>query len=92
LKEKKKGPETRKPADPKRMTEAKHLFNSKKKELESQEAKLFMKFAESYPPADLRLDAALAVWNFLVFLKNNGYIIQDTKEMVKLKIEVGDVE
>lgn len=84
---KKKGPETRKPADPKRKREAKRLFNSKKRELEMQEAQLFLKFAESYPPTDLKIDAALAVWNFLKFLKDNDYIILDAKRMVKLSLE-----
>lgn len=85
---KKKGPETRKPADPKRKREAKRLFNSKRKELETQEAQLFLKFAESYPLADLKIDAALAVWNFLKFLKDNDYIILGAKRMVKLSLEI----
>lgn len=86
---KKKGPDAVKRPSPKRMAEAKHLFNSKKKELEMQEAQLFLKFAESYPPADLKIDAALAVWNFLKFLKDNGCIILDAKRLVRLKIELG---
>ena len=84
---KKKGPDAVKRPSPKRTAEAKRLFNSKKKELETQEAQLFLKFAESYPPADLKIDAALAVWNFLKFLKDNGYIILDAKRMVKLALE-----
>ena len=89
MKDKKKGPETRKPADPKRKAEAKRLFDSKIRELESQEAQLFLKFAESYPPADLKIDAALAVWNFLKFLKDNDYVILDAKRVVRLKLELG---
>ena len=85
---KKKGPDAVKRPSPKRKAEAKRLFNSKKKELETQEAKLFLKFAESYPPADLKIDAALAVWNFLKFLKDNDYIILDAKRMVKLSLEI----
>jgi len=82
------GPAARKPTGPKRKAEAKRLFNSKRKELETQEAQLFLKFAESYPPADLKIDAALAVWNFLKFLKKNNYIILDAKRMVKLSLEI----
>ena len=78
--------------NPVTLKEAKRLFNSKKKELESQEAKLFLKFAETYPPADLKIDAALAVWNFLKFLKDNDYIILDAKGMVRLRLEVGEPE
>lgn len=87
---KKKGPDAVKQPDPKRMTEIKRLLKSKQKELESQEAQLFLKFAESYPPANLKIDAALAVWNFLIFLKDNDYVIVDAKEWARLRVEVGE--
>ena len=85
---KKTGPAARKQTGPKQATEAARLIKSKIKELESQEAKLFLKFAESYPPADLKIDAALAVWNFLKFLKKNDYIILYAKRMVRLALEI----
>jgi len=75
MRKKKKGPEGRNRSDPKRKDESKRLFNSKKKELETQEAKLFLKFAEIYPPADMKIDVALAIWDFLKFLKKEGYLI-----------------
>jgi len=82
------GPAAHMPTGPKQATEAARLIKSKIKELESQEAKLFLKFAESYPPADLKIDAALAVWNFLKFLKKNDYIILYAKRMVRLALEI----
>ncbi|NVM21396.1 MAG: hypothetical protein HWN68_06415 [Desulfobacterales bacterium] len=90
MREKKKGPTARKPTGPKHKDKTKRLLESKGKELEKQEAQLFLKFAESYPPADLKIDVALAVWNFLKFLKDNDYIILDAKRMVKVRLEVGE--
>ena len=75
MKDKKKGPETRKPVDPKRMTEAKRLIKNRAKELESQEVKLFLKFVEADPEVGLKIDTALGIWNFLRFLKEKGYYI-----------------
>ncbi|MBA7616893.1 hypothetical protein ES703_24195 [subsurface metagenome] len=93
MKEKKKGSDAVKQTDPRHSTEIKHLLKSRQKELESQEVKLFMKFVKSYPPARLKIDKALAIWNFLRFLKKIGYYIIDGKtvfcfpfsHMVKLK-------
>ena len=79
MKDKKKGPETRKPVDPKRMTEAKRLIKNRAKELESQEVKLFLKFAETYPEMALKIDTALGIWNFPRFLKERDYYIIDGK-------------
>ena len=93
LKGKEKGSDAVKQPDPRHLTKVKHLFKSRKKELGSQEVKLFFKFAKSYPPADLKIDTALTIWNFLRFLKEKGYYIMDGETvfcfplsgMVKLK-------
>jgi len=61
------------------MTEVKRLIKNRAKELESQEAKLFLKFAETYPQADLKIDTALGIWNFLLFLKEKDFYIIDGK-------------
>jgi len=74
-KKKQKGPATDKLTGPKRLGGANRILKSKQKELESQEAKLFLKFAEDYPAADMKIDVALATWNFLKFLKKSGYKI-----------------
>jgi len=74
-KKKQKGPATGESTGPKRKDESKHILKDRRKELDSQEAKLFMKFAESYPPADMKIDVALAIWEFLKFLKKGGYKI-----------------
>jgi len=60
---------------PKRKEESERLFDSKRKGLGTQEAELFLKFAEFYPPVDMKIEVALAVWNFLEFLKKSGYEI-----------------
>ena len=61
------------------MTEAKRLIKNRAKELESQEIKLFLKFAEAYPKTCLKIDTALGIWNFLRFLKEKGYYIIEEK-------------
>ena len=75
MRKKKKGAEVGKHTAPKRKDKTERLIDSKRKELETQEAFLFLKFAESYPPADMKIEVALAVWNFLEFLKKSGYEI-----------------
>ena len=59
----------------KRRTEVKRLLKTRQRELESQEAQIFLKFAEVYPQADLTLPVAEAVWAFIFFLKKSGYHI-----------------
>jgi len=66
---KKKGPAAGKPIGPKRKAEAKRFLKSKQEELNSQEARLFLKFAETHPQAELTLSVVGAIWNFLKFLK-----------------------
>jgi len=74
MKKKKKGPEIRKPTGPQRMTEAKRLFDSKRSEIESQESLLLFLFAENY--SKILTDPMVElVWNFMEFLKSNGYHI-----------------
>jgi len=58
LKEKNKGPAAAKPIGPKRKAEAKRFLKSKQEELNSQEARLFLKFAETHPQADPTLPVA----------------------------------
>jgi len=61
---------------PQRLTgKIKRLVKDKAKELESPEARLFLKFAEIYPPADLTLHVAEGVWSFIQFLKERGYLV-----------------
>ena len=55
MKEKKKGPVAGKPIGPKRKAKAKRFLKSKQEELNSQEARLFLKFAETHPQAELPL-------------------------------------
>jgi len=48
----------------KRRTEVKRLLKTRQRELESQEAQIFLKFAEVYPQADLTLPVAEGIWAF----------------------------
>ena len=79
MKEKNKGPAAGKPIGPKRKAEANRLIKNRAKELEGQEVKLFLKFAETYPEMALKIDTALGIWNFLRFLKEKGYYIINGK-------------
>lgn len=83
-KKKEKGPSNHRHQSkgPQRMAEAKRLFNSRLKELESPEATLFLKFAEIYPQADLTLHVAEGIWSFLQFLKERGYLIIHGEDLV----------
>ncbi len=65
MKEKNKGPAAAKPIGPKRKAEAKRFLKSKQEELNSQEARLFLKFAETHPQADPTLPVAGAIWSFI---------------------------
>jgi len=88
VKNKKKGPEARKQTGPKQAAEATRLLKSKTKELESQEAKLLLAFAETQPAADLTEPTIDMVWRFLVWLRKNDFIILDAKRMVKLSLKL----
>lgn len=76
---KKKGPDDRNRTDPKRKSELKRLFDSKKDELKSQQGQLLLKFLETYPSADAALQCCEMVWSFLTWLKEKGYHIIDGK-------------
>lgn len=74
---KEKRPDAVKQPGPPREIETKRFLKPTKKELKTQEGKIFLKFAESYPPADLTLNDVEAIWTFIVFLKKSGYHIID---------------
>ena len=82
LNRKNKGPETRKPAHPKRMAKAKRLFNSKKDELMSQGAKLLMRFLEDHPEVDPTLAIAEGLWAFIRWLKEKEYSIVHANDLL----------
>lgn len=81
----KRGPGVVKQPGPQRPTaKIKRLIHDRKKELDSQEARLFLKFAESYPSADLTLHVAEGIWTFIQFLKKNGYLIIHGKDVFSI--------
>lgn len=92
MKDKKKGSAAVKQTDPKRMTEAKRLLDSKIKEIKSQESLLLFLFVENYPKV-LTESMLCMIWKFMEFLKKSGYHIIDGKDvfcfpfskMIKLK-------
>lgn len=75
----KKGPAARKREGPPREIETKRFLHSKKSELESPQAKIFLEFMEIYPPADATLAACEMLWFFLVWLKSKGIHLVDEK-------------
>ena len=80
--EKKKGSSPVKVNDPKRMANAKRLFNSKKDELKSQQGQLLLRFLETYPSADATLQCCEMVWSFLTWLKEKGYLIVHDSDLL----------
>lgn len=80
MRDKKKGPETRKPADPKQAAEAAHILHTKIREIRSQESLLLFLFVESQQNiiAEPMLDA---IWEFMEFLKANGYHVISGKKV-----------
>ncbi|MBA7660116.1 hypothetical protein ES703_68115 [subsurface metagenome] len=83
MKEKKKEPATRKPADSKREDCPKRLLDSKIREVKSQESLLLFLFVENCPKVltESMLDV---VWKFMEFLKSAGYCIVNEKEVFSL--------
>ena len=76
MRKEKRGPGVVKQPGPQRMTgQIKRLIKDKAKEIESPEAKLFLQFAEIYPPCDLTLHVAEGIWSFIQFLKERGFLI-----------------
>lgn len=82
MRREKKGPEVRKLTGPKRMAWAKRLLESKKRELESQEARAFLEFMRDYPFADeISLSCAELLWAFLVWLRSKKIHLVDEHEV-----------
>lgn len=79
--EKKRGPESGLPTGPQRKNElSKRLLDSKIREVESQESLLLFLFVENCPKI-LTEPMIELVWNFMEFLKSNGYLIINEKEV-----------
>lgn len=80
MKDKKKGPEIRKPAGPMQAAEAAHVLYSKIREIKSQESLLLFLFVESQK--NIILEPMLdAIWEFMEFLKTDGYHIVSGKKV-----------
>jgi len=77
MRKKKKGPETRKPPGPKRMTEVKRLVNFKQVKRKNQG--LLLKFDKDHP--DLTFDDAITILAFIRWLENNDYHIINGREV-----------
>jgi len=80
MKGKKEGSGTHKPTDPKRKDESERLFKFREKEVKSQESLLLFLFASSQPKI-LEEPMVELIWNFMEFLKSNGYYIVNEKEV-----------
>ena len=66
----------------KHKAEAKHLLDSKKDELKSQQGQLLLRFLETYPSADATLQCCEMVWSFLTWLKEKGYSIVHVNDLL----------
>lgn len=81
MRKEKRGPGVLRQPGPQRMTEkAKRLFDSKVKEIKSQESLLLFLFVENQSKILTEPDIEL-IWNFMQFLKSNGYYIVNGKEV-----------
>lgn len=78
---KERGSPARKPTDPQRKRKAKRLLDSKKKELDSQEAQLLLKFLGVHPEIDTTLAIVEVLWSFLKFLKKSRLCIISEEEV-----------
>lgn len=81
MKERKKGSTSRNRIDPKRLAETKRLLDSKKKELDSQEYQMLVKFMEAHPEIHLTLPVAEALWAFMAFIRKSGHVLVDEREV-----------
>ena len=81
MKDKKKERAAVKQTRSKHKAEAKHLLDSKKDELKSQQGQLLLKFLETYPSADVTLACCEMVWSFLTWLKEKGYHVIDERDV-----------
>lgn len=80
--ERKAGPVARKPTGPKRITrKVKRLLDFRKKELDSQESRLLLKFLGVHPEIDTPLATVEALWSFLKFLKKSRLCIISKEEV-----------
>lgn len=80
MREKKREPATRKPADSQPKVGTKGQLDSKIRELKSQESLLLFLFVENCPEI-LTEPMIELVWNFMEFLKCHGYYIINKKEV-----------
>lgn len=80
IKKKQKGLAATKPTRPKRKDKSERLFDSKVKEIKSQESLLLFLFVENHSKI-LTESMIELVWNFMEFLKSNGYYIVNEKEV-----------
>jgi len=80
MREKKKEPATRKPADSKRKELSKRRLDSKIAEVNSQEWLLLFLFVANYSKI-LAEPMVELVWDFMEFLKSAGYYIINEKEV-----------
>lgn len=81
-KKRKKGPATSEQTGPRRKDCPKRLLDSKVKEIKSQESLLLFLFVSDYSKVVTEPMVEL-VWNFMEFLKSNGYQIVSEKEDLK---------
>jgi len=80
-KEKKRGPESGLPTGPQRKDEnLKRLLDSKIAEIKSQESLLLFLFVANRSEI-LREPMVELIWEFMEFLKSNGYLIINEKEV-----------
>ncbi len=78
--QRKKGPAADVQTGPKRKDESERLFDSKVKEIKSQESLLLFLFVENH--SKILTDSMIElIWNFMEFLKSNGYHIVNEKEV-----------
>ncbi|GAH92464.1 unnamed protein product [marine sediment metagenome] len=79
-KEKKRGPEGQRPTGPQRQGNLERRLDSKIRDVESQESLLLFLFvancSEILPEPMVKL-----IWEFMEFLKSNGYLIINEKEV-----------
>jgi len=85
MREKKKGPAADQLTGPKgeakAKAKAKHILKDRRKELDSQEAKLFLRFLESHPPGDVSLAALELLWGFLKWMEERRLYVVGADEI-----------
>ena len=81
MREKKKGPAADQLTGPKCKAAAKHILKDRRKELDSQEARLLLRFLEAYPPGDVSLAALELLWAFLKWLKEKRLCVVSAEDV-----------